>query len=79
MRFTGLASKSSLRYELDQERTRLYIFGFSTVTSQKGEGSCICVLGVSILPFFYDFDIRFWNCSATLILLVFHLLLFHHL
>jgi hypothetical protein len=28
----------------------------------SNSGKCICMLGVSILPFFYNFDILFWNC-----------------
>ena len=33
------------------------------VPVQKGEWSCIYVLVVSILLIFYEFYIRFWNCS----------------
>ena len=41
------------------------------VPIQKSERSCIFVLGVFYLTSLYDFDIRFWNCSDTMVLFVF--------
>jgi hypothetical protein len=52
------------------------------VPSQESEWSCICVLDVMCLcvrgidfTSFYDFDIRFWNCSGSVGFFVFHFLL----
>ena len=33
--------------------------------------SCICELGVLILPLFCDFDIWFWNCSDSVVFIIF--------
>jgi hypothetical protein len=41
------------------------------VLSQESERSCICVLGVSILPFL-QFSLAFWKCSESVAYLVFH-------
>ena len=38
-----------------------------SVPSPESVLSCICGLGVSILPLFYDFFIGFWNCVDSLV------------
>ena len=40
------------------------------VRSQERERSCICCVGVSILPLFYDFFVGCWNCSDRLVFFV---------
>ena len=41
------------------------------VKSQEIEQLFICVLGVLIFASFYDFSIRFWNCSDSVVFFVF--------
>jgi hypothetical protein len=41
------------------------------VPIQENEKSCICVLGVSILPLSMIFFIRFWKCSEIVVFFVF--------
>jgi len=49
------------------------LFSEVPAPNMEGEQSCICVLGVSILPMsLYDFSIRFWNCYDSVVFFVFH-------
>ena len=40
--------------------------------SQESRHSCICVLGVSIMPLLLQFLIGFWDCSSSVAISVFH-------
>jgi hypothetical protein len=47
-----------------------------SVTPENGsEWSCIYVLGISIFAPFCDFNIRFWNCSASMVFFVFYFIM----
>ena len=40
--------------------------------SQESRHSCICVLGVSIMPLLLQFLIGFWDCSSSVAISLFH-------
>ena len=47
------------------------------VPCQERERSCICVSGIDFASF-NDFSIRFWNCSDSVALFVFHFIVGEH-
>jgi len=53
-------------------KTRLFYI-IVPVTSQESKRSCICVIGVSVLPLSTILiSIGFWNCSDGVVVIVFH-------
>ena len=60
-------------YHVQSHKTSLNppLFIEVTVQRQENERSCICILGVSIYLLFYDYSIRFRNCSDSMIVFIF--------
>ena len=66
-----MSNPHSYRWRLLKTSLTPPLFTKVRVPRQESDRSCICVLGVFILPLFCNFDIWFWNCSESVVFLMF--------